>query len=228
MPIAATRALLTAALDGSLARVRVPHATRSSASRCPIDVPGVDAALLDPRAHLGRPRRLRRPGREARRDVRGELRPVRGPRLRRRAGRRDQRRLTRPAGASVARSRPLPRRDDPVPPLRLRAVERGVRPRQRLRQRQRRRPPAPAPSSPPLTVTASACPPSIATGARATASRSRSAITAASVGRHVGEDREELLAADPPEQVAAAAARRHPPGHLLQHPVADGVAVARR
>ena len=72
----------------------------------PVDVPGVDAALLDPRSHLGRPRRLRRPGGEARRDVRRELRPVRGPRLRRRAGRRGQRRLILRRRRTRLRARP--------------------------------------------------------------------------------------------------------------------------
>ena len=48
---------------------RVPHGP-GLRLRGPARVPGVDAALLDPRAHLGRPRRLRRPGREARRHVR--------------------------------------------------------------------------------------------------------------------------------------------------------------
>ena len=49
MPIAATRALLTAALDGSLARARFRR-DPSFGFEVPVDVPGVDAGLLDPRA----------------------------------------------------------------------------------------------------------------------------------------------------------------------------------
>ena len=97
MPIAATRALLAAALDGSLARARFrkdPGLRLRGADGRP------RRRLRTPRParHLGRPRRLRRPGGEARRHVREELRPVRGARLRRRARGGDPRRLTRPAG----------------------------------------------------------------------------------------------------------------------------------
>ncbi len=49
MPIAATRALLTAALDGSLGRVEF-RADPNFRFDVPVDVPGVDAALLDPRS----------------------------------------------------------------------------------------------------------------------------------------------------------------------------------
>jgi phosphoenolpyruvate carboxykinase (ATP) len=48
MPIKATRALLNAALDGSLANVEMridPHFK----FRVPVKVPGVDAAILNPR-----------------------------------------------------------------------------------------------------------------------------------------------------------------------------------
>jgi phosphoenolpyruvate carboxykinase (ATP) len=49
MPIAATRALLTAALDGSLNAVRFRR-DPNFGFEVPVDVPGVDPALLDPRA----------------------------------------------------------------------------------------------------------------------------------------------------------------------------------
>ncbi len=48
MPIAATRALLTGALDGSLARARFRR-DPVFGFEVPTEVPGVDAALLDPR-----------------------------------------------------------------------------------------------------------------------------------------------------------------------------------
>jgi phosphoenolpyruvate carboxykinase (ATP) len=49
MPIAATRALLTAALDGSLNGTRF-RTDSAFGFAVPVEVPGVDAALLDPRA----------------------------------------------------------------------------------------------------------------------------------------------------------------------------------
>ena len=49
MPIRATRALLTAALDGSLARVTF-RKDPNFGFEVPVEVPGVDSALLDPRA----------------------------------------------------------------------------------------------------------------------------------------------------------------------------------
>ena len=49
MPIAATRALLTAALDGSLGRVEF-RADPNFRFDVPVAVPGVDAGLLDPRS----------------------------------------------------------------------------------------------------------------------------------------------------------------------------------
>jgi phosphoenolpyruvate carboxykinase (ATP) len=48
MPIAATRALLTAALDGSLSN-RTFRKDPNFGFEVPVTVPGVDAALLDPR-----------------------------------------------------------------------------------------------------------------------------------------------------------------------------------
>jgi phosphoenolpyruvate carboxykinase (ATP) len=48
MPIAATRALLTAALDGSLAGGRFRR-DPNFGFEVPVSVPGVDDALLDPR-----------------------------------------------------------------------------------------------------------------------------------------------------------------------------------
>ena len=50
MPIQATRALLHAALSGRARRASSTAPTRSSASRCPASVPGVDPSLLDPRS----------------------------------------------------------------------------------------------------------------------------------------------------------------------------------
>ena len=49
MPISATRALLTAALDGSLNTVTF-RTDPNFGFEVPVDVPGVDAALLDPRS----------------------------------------------------------------------------------------------------------------------------------------------------------------------------------
>ena len=52
MPIKATRALLTAALDGSLADVEFRR-DPNFGFEVPVAVPGVDAVLLDPRATWG-------------------------------------------------------------------------------------------------------------------------------------------------------------------------------
>src|SRR5690606_14692322 len=49
MPIAATRALLTAALDGSLANVEFRR-DPNFGFEVPVSLPGVDDALLDPRS----------------------------------------------------------------------------------------------------------------------------------------------------------------------------------
>ena len=49
MPIAATRALLAAALDGSLSTARF-RTDPNFGFEVPIDAPGVDAKILDPRA----------------------------------------------------------------------------------------------------------------------------------------------------------------------------------
>jgi phosphoenolpyruvate carboxykinase (ATP) len=54
MPIAATRALLTAALDGSLVRARF-RKDPVFGFEVPLDVPGVDASLLDPRGTWAEP-----------------------------------------------------------------------------------------------------------------------------------------------------------------------------
>ena len=212
-------------------RAALPHRPESSASRCRSRSPGVDAALLDPRTPgPTRPPTTRRP--------RGSWRcsPRTSPSTRRtsptRSGRLRDRRLTDRGAADRAR-RPCPGAFRARPatirfrPSRLGAVERRVGARQRLRQR-RRPSPAPAPAARRSPSPPAPAPPPIVTGARATASRSRSAIDRRLAPGDVGEDREELLAADAPEQVAAAAARRHAAGHLLQHPVARGMAVRRR
>ena len=85
MPIDATRALLTprspAALDDAEYRVDPVFGFE-----VPVAVPGVDAALLDPRSTWARPGGVRREGRRARGDVPRELRAVR--RRRRARGRR--------------------------------------------------------------------------------------------------------------------------------------------
>jgi hypothetical protein len=48
MPIKATRALLSAALDGSLNKVKF-RKDANFGFEVPVEVPGVDATLLDPR-----------------------------------------------------------------------------------------------------------------------------------------------------------------------------------
>ncbi len=63
MPIAATRTLLSAALDGSLVEGRSAR-TRTLALMCLWTVPGVDGTLLDPRG----PGRMARPTMPRRRD----------------------------------------------------------------------------------------------------------------------------------------------------------------
>ncbi len=86
MPIRVTRALLTAALDGSLS-----HADfRTDANfgfAVPVSVPGVEASILDPRVDLGGHRGLRRAGAQAGRHVPGQLHQVRAPRRQRGRGR---------------------------------------------------------------------------------------------------------------------------------------------
>ena len=57
MPIKATRALLTAALDGSLATGEF-RKDPNFGFEVPVAVPGVDAAPARPARHLGRPGRL--------------------------------------------------------------------------------------------------------------------------------------------------------------------------
>jgi phosphoenolpyruvate carboxykinase (ATP) len=52
MPIKATRALLTAALDGSLNAVKF-RKDANFGFEVPVSVPGVDATLLDPRQTWG-------------------------------------------------------------------------------------------------------------------------------------------------------------------------------
>ena len=64
MPIAATRALLHAALSGHARRRRVPQPTRSSAFGCRSRCPGVDSKLLDPRSTWRDPETYDRKARE--------------------------------------------------------------------------------------------------------------------------------------------------------------------
>ncbi len=106
MPIKVTRALLAAALDGSLnsAPMRVDPVF---GFEVPSQVPGVDPAILDPRSTWSDPGRLRRPGCEARRDVPGELRQVRGA-----CGRRRRRRPARAAYRGGVGPRHRARRND--------------------------------------------------------------------------------------------------------------------
>ncbi len=95
MPIKATRALLTAALSGTLDDVEY-RVDPVFGFEVPVSVPGVDTALLDPARDVGRPRGVRPEGAGARRHVPRELRgEVRG-------GRRSGGRRRRPApGLSV-------------------------------------------------------------------------------------------------------------------------------
>ena len=83
MPIAATRAMLSAALSGELdgREFRIDDVF---GFEVPVAIPGVAAALLDPRSTWSDPRRVRREGARTRRDVPGELRALRRPGARRR------------------------------------------------------------------------------------------------------------------------------------------------
>lgn len=63
MPIAATRTLLRAALDGDLEEVEY-RADPVFGFRVPVEVPGVDRALLDPRATWHDPAAYDRKARE--------------------------------------------------------------------------------------------------------------------------------------------------------------------
>ena len=90
MPIKATRALLTAALSGELDGVeyRTDDVFRFEV---PVEVPGVDPSLLDPRSTWRDPDVVRREGARARGDVPRQLHPLR---RRRRRDRRRPARLT--------------------------------------------------------------------------------------------------------------------------------------
>ena len=88
MPIAATRALLHAALSGDLDRAEF-RADPVFGFAVPVAVPGVDSSLLDPRSTWRDPEAYDRKAQRARRDVPRELRQVR-------------RRLTRPRRGGAA------------------------------------------------------------------------------------------------------------------------------
>ncbi len=87
MPIKATRALLSAALDGSLAEAEF-RKDPNFGFDVPVSVPGVADHPAGPAPHLGRRRGLRRAGAKAGGHVRQELRAVRDPHRRGREGRR--------------------------------------------------------------------------------------------------------------------------------------------
>ena len=91
MSIRHTRALLRAALDGSLARTRFRKEPFFGLA-IPEQVPGVPAEVLDPRAVLGRQGGLRPDGERTDRPVREEFCGLRGRRRRRGPRRRDPRR----------------------------------------------------------------------------------------------------------------------------------------
>ena len=79
MPIKATRALLHAALSGELDGVEY-RIDPVFGFEVPVEVPGVDGALLDPRSTWRDPERVRRKAARARADVPRELRALRGRR----------------------------------------------------------------------------------------------------------------------------------------------------
>ena len=85
MPITATRTLLDAALSGELDDVEY-RVDPTFGIEVPVEVPGVDSALLDPRSTWADPGRVRREGSGARRHVPRELHEVRRRRARRRRG----------------------------------------------------------------------------------------------------------------------------------------------
>ena len=88
MNINHTRTMVRAALNGELDDV---HPARPIfGGRVPTEVPGVPSGILRSALHVGRRRRVRRPGGEARPDVRGQLPHVR---RRRSAVRRESRPL---------------------------------------------------------------------------------------------------------------------------------------
>ncbi len=78
MPIKETRALLEAALDGSLKRVKF-RKDPNFGFEVPCDVPGVDSTHSRSAQHLGRQGRVRPHRGQARRPVRREFRAIRGP-----------------------------------------------------------------------------------------------------------------------------------------------------
>ena len=221
MPIAATRALLTAALNGSLNGVAF-RTDPVFGFEVPVDVPGVDAKLLDPRSTWADP---------AAYDA--QAKKLAGMFAENFAQYEDH---VSDAVKAVGDQGLTVRGRSPAPPPRPRRSGSAPAP---LRRRGRRRrvtaaPTAPAPRSPAVEGEQPAAD-RYARGRCAAADRHRRprhrlaqalGDRRGAGGRDVGEDGEELLAADAAEQVAAAAVRRHARRHLLQHDVADGVAVA--
>ena len=100
MPIAATRALLRAALDEGLRSVEY-RLDPFFGFEVPVSVPGCRQLAARPAPHLGRSRGVRPQGPRARPDVPGQLRAVRG--VRRRGGHR-----SRPSGLVANRHLPEP------------------------------------------------------------------------------------------------------------------------
>ena len=90
MPIAATRALLAAALSGELDGVEY-RTDELFGFEVPVSVPGVDSLAARPALDVARPRGVRRAGARAGADVPRQLRQVRGRGRRGRRGRRPAR-----------------------------------------------------------------------------------------------------------------------------------------
>ena len=86
MPIRATRALLHAALSGTLAGVGY-RTDPVFGFGVPVEVPDVDSKLLDPRSTWRDPEAYDRKARRAGRMFRDELREVHGRRIHARVGR---------------------------------------------------------------------------------------------------------------------------------------------
>ena len=86
MPIKATRALLSAALDGSLDNAEF-RTDPYFGFAVPVPVPGIDPAHPRPALDLGRQGRLRPAGQKARRHVHRQFFQIRGARRQRGAGR---------------------------------------------------------------------------------------------------------------------------------------------
>ena len=238
MPIAATRALLSPRSAAFAARVRLPPrpdlrlrgSGRRAGRRRRAARPARD--LADPAAYDAQAARLaamfvenfaqyeehvsddggraRRLNAAARPRATAALPAARSPSARRR-GRASGKIRLRPCSALAARSkRGVGARQDrrPTVPCGCRVARQRHQPAadRHSPPLPRRRRSAPARAPPPRAAARRSPPPS-------------ARVTSAKIARNSSPPTR-------PEQVAAAAARRHAPGHLLQHPVAGGMAVA--